>query len=180
MKTCQAADCSNIFEPRGVGTKREKKYCSKKCFERARRQTPHRKAYLKEHQQTPKQKAWRKAWQKDYDQTPHRKAYLEAWRRNNPRAWGLRKHAPFLAQRDGHLCRWCRRSLDYRVDDFHIDHIWPQSKGGSDDRANLCLSCPTCNLRKSNRMPDPTHAEQARFDFPLQLELPLCPFPKES
>lgn len=34
---------------------------------------------------------------------------------------------------------------------FHIEHIVPQSHGGSDDLANLCLACPRCNLMKSDR-----------------------------
>ena len=195
MNTCQAAGCSKTFKPQGVGTRIEKKYCSKKCRDREnhqrRKHTPQRKAYLKEYlkeyHQTPQYKAYLKeyhqtpqykAYQKEYQKTPQWKARRKAYRRNNPRVQGLRKHAPFLARRDGHLCRWCRRPLDYRFDPFHIDHIVPRKPahgvGGSDDRANLCLSCPSCNQRKSNRMPDPTNAEQARFDFPLQLEFPPC------
>ncbi len=35
---------------------------------------------------------------------------------------------------------------------FHVEHIVPRSAGGSDDLDNLCLACPSCNLRKSNRL----------------------------
>ena len=156
MKACQAADCSKTFEPRGVGTSREKKYCSRKCLERTRAQTPQRRER-----------------QRARYQTPEYRAYNREYKRNNPRAQKLRKHAPFLAQRDGFQCMLCRRPLDYRVDEFHVDHIVPRSKDGSDDRANLQLACPACNQRKHNRMPDPTNAEQAQLDFPLQLELSL-------
>jgi hypothetical protein len=34
---------------------------------------------------------------------------------------------------------------------FHIEHITPQSAGGTDDTENLALACPSCNLAKSNR-----------------------------
>jgi hypothetical protein len=34
---------------------------------------------------------------------------------------------------------------------FHIEHIVPQSAGGSDEPSNLALACPACNLVKSNR-----------------------------
>ena len=38
-------------------------------------------------------------------------------------------------------------------DDYHIDHIIPISKGGSEwDLDNLELSCPTCNLKKGAKM----------------------------
>lgn len=35
---------------------------------------------------------------------------------------------------------------------FHVEHAVPCSEGGSDDPANLCLACPSCNLHKSNRV----------------------------
>ena len=40
---------------------------------------------------------------------------------------------------------------------FHIEHITPQSAGGSDTLDNLALARPGCNLGKSNRttVPDP-------------------------
>jgi hypothetical protein len=34
---------------------------------------------------------------------------------------------------------------------FHVEHIVPTAAGGSDDVENLALSCPSCNLHKSNR-----------------------------
>jgi hypothetical protein len=48
---------------------------------------------------------------------------------------------------------------------FHIEHIVPQSAGGSDAADNLAPSCPSCNLGKSNRVvvPDPETAQ----DVPL-------------
>jgi len=35
---------------------------------------------------------------------------------------------------------------------FHIEHRVPQSRGGSSEPGNLCLSCPSCNLHKSDRV----------------------------
>lgn len=48
------------------------------------------------------------------------------------------------------LCVGCR--CDIRVD-FHVDHIEPLAKGGSNDRTNLQLLCPTCNRSKHARSP---------------------------
>lgn len=31
---------------------------------------------------------------------------------------------------------------------YHVDHVTPISKGGTNAKENLCISCPTCNLKK--------------------------------
>lgn len=33
---------------------------------------------------------------------------------------------------------------------LHVDHLVPVTKGGSDNKENLCCACETCNRRKSN------------------------------
>jgi len=43
------------------------------------------------------------------------------------------------------LCAYCSIELD---DNFHIDHVKPLSRGGSNWPDNLALSCPRCNLSK--------------------------------
>lgn len=48
------------------------------------------------------------------------------------------------------LCWWCGIQLS---DQYHIDHRIPIVKGGSNSPSNLCLSCPHCNLSKSDKMP---------------------------
>lgn len=35
---------------------------------------------------------------------------------------------------------------------FHIDHIIPRSRGGSDELNNLALACATCNVSKKDRL----------------------------
>lgn len=42
-------------------------------------------------------------------------------------------------------CAYCKDSLR---GGFHVDHIYPLSKGGRNDRANLQLTCATCNTSK--------------------------------
>lgn len=49
------------------------------------------------------------------------------------------------------LCGLCDMKLD--ADNFHVDHWKPLAKGGSNDKSNLKLLHPTCNLMKSTKDP---------------------------
>lgn len=55
----------------------------------------------------------------------------------------------FTSQRGRCVC--CKCSL--RRSGFHVDHVVAVSNGGSNDRGNLQLLCPTCNRRKHNKDP---------------------------
>lgn len=48
-------------------------------------------------------------------------------------------------------CKWC--GVDCEVG-YHVDHVVPLSKGGTHTVDNLCIACPSCNLRKNAMMPD--------------------------
>lgn len=47
-------------------------------------------------------------------------------------------------------CWWCREPVG---DDFHVDHVIPLSRGGSNGPENICISCPSCNYNKGNQLP---------------------------
>ena len=57
------------------------------------------------------------------------------------------KHILF-GQQEG-LCDGCRTEFPFRI--FEVDHIIPQSRGGTDHLENLQLLCPSCNRIKGNR-----------------------------
>ena len=48
-------------------------------------------------------------------------------------------------------CEYCRMHQSLQGASFHVEHIVPRIVGGADDETNLCLACPSCNLRKSSR-----------------------------
>ena len=53
-------------------------------------------------------------------------------------------------ERDNYRCVYCG-STD---GPFHIDHVNPWSRGGTDDVINLATACPPCNLSKGAKRPE--------------------------
>jgi len=56
--------------------------------------------------------------------------------------------ALFALQKSKCACCWASIKGGY-----HVDHIMPLALGGSNDRGNLQLLCPTCNLCKGAKHP---------------------------
>ncbi len=46
-------------------------------------------------------------------------------------------------------CYWCSEKLVK----YHVDHIIPLSRGGSNWPDNIVIACPTCNLSRKNKLP---------------------------
>jgi len=53
-----------------------------------------------------------------------------------------------IYERDNYACQYCKRWI--KDEDFHIDHVKPKVKGGSNTPDNLVLSCVTCNSIKGD------------------------------
>ena len=47
-------------------------------------------------------------------------------------------------------CFWCASPMR----DYHVDHVVPLVKGGSNGPDNLVLACATCNISKGDRLPE--------------------------
>lgn len=47
------------------------------------------------------------------------------------------------------LCKYCSKDISNQ---YHIDHVVPLSRGGSNELSNLVLSCSHCNLSKGKKM----------------------------
>jgi 5-methylcytosine-specific restriction endonuclease McrA len=60
-----------------------------------------------------------------------------------------------------HRCEYCRTSRRVIGMPLVIDHVFPQSAGGGDERENLAAACYRCNEFKGARThaTDPTTGE---------------------
>jgi HNH endonuclease len=54
--------------------------------------------------------------------------------------------------RAGRRCEYCRAPQPATGIRYHLEHVFPESLGGTDDVDNLALACPTCNYYKSNHL----------------------------
>lgn len=60
-------------------------------------------------------------------------------------------------------CYLCDASLEH---DYHIDHIFPISRGGAHGKENIGFLCSTCNIHKNNRTVEEYIAYLAEQDSP--------------
>jgi 5-methylcytosine-specific restriction endonuclease McrA len=55
-----------------------------------------------------------------------------------------------VRSREVAVCVYC--DLEIPASTVHFDHIVPLSRGGAHIITNICVSCPSCNLRKSAKL----------------------------
>lgn len=55
-----------------------------------------------------------------------------------------------IGDAQGWRCFWCD---DPTADKYHVDHLVPLARGGTNWPDNLCIACPTCNQRKHAKDP---------------------------
>jgi 5-methylcytosine-specific restriction endonuclease McrA len=125
---------------------------------------------------------WREANPEKYH------ALLKDWYERNPdkvRVNGHRRRARLLNAPGSHTaqdvrdiysrqqgrCAYCRIEVGTN---YHVDHIQPLAKGGSNNPENLQICCASCNLRKSAKLPEKFSKELERQSQGSQ-ELPLSP-----
>jgi 5-methylcytosine-specific restriction endonuclease McrA len=57
-----------------------------------------------------------------------------------------------IESRAGRRCEYCRAPQPATGIRYHLEHVFPESLGGTDEAGNLALACPTCNYYKSNHL----------------------------
>lgn len=74
------------------------------------------------------------------------------YRARKVEAEGTHTDADIQAQykRQRGKCYYCGVKVG---DTYHVDHVVPLSRGGSDDPGNLVIACVSCNTSKSDKLP---------------------------
>jgi len=69
-------------------------------------------------------------------------------------------------ERDGEQCVYCLS----QEGPFHLDHVVPRARGGTNEASNLVVACASCNRRKRDRTPEEMGWEFGRVMPPPRLE----------
>ncbi|MEK7831397.1 MAG: HNH endonuclease signature motif containing protein [Acidobacteriota bacterium] len=77
----------------------------------------------------------------------------------------MNRHYPFVAERAGHRCEYCRAPEQAFNLHFEVEHIKPKSHGGTGTEENLALACTACNVFKSDYV--------SAWDTLTQSEVPI-------
>lgn len=92
--------------------------------------------------------------------------YRRGWCRENIEKVKAYNTARRMAEREAlsdhsaHISQWveseekvCFYCDDACGDSYHVDHMYPISKGGDNTVSNMVIACPSCNLSKGDRDP---------------------------
>ena len=152
VKSCQV--CGKELHIKKSHADIEGTYCSRECMAKGYRTVLRGEANpnFKDGQaDTPE---WRRAWSKRW--RANHKEYISARNRGTKArrkgAIGTHTAADIKAQyaRQKGKCYYCHARVG---DTYHVDHVVPLARGGSNWPENLVISCPTCNMQKRDKLP---------------------------
>lgn len=121
----------------------------------------------KEYRQTNHEKIRSRKFEYYHENADVIKEKVRSWKRDNPdrvnlhntnrRAIKLSAEGSYtdndvelLRAKQGNRCAICSTKLSKT---YHVDHVTPLSRGGSNWPANLQITCPKCNLQKGAKDP---------------------------
>lgn len=86
------------------------------------------------------------------------------------KAYIPQKIRQYVFKRAREMCEYCLTKSDLLGMDLEVEHVIPESLGGTSSLDNLCASCPTCNRRKGSRIRaiDPDTGQRVRLFHPRQ------------
>lgn len=152
IKNCVVCDKKIFIKPSHVGS--EGTYCSKECM------AMHYKSRLRQ-ENNPNYRhgesgsvEWNrrmcKKWRNNNkDKIANINRNTKARRRKSKGTHTLRDIEVIYLRQKG-VCVICRKKLK---GNYHVDHIMPIVLGGSNNKENLQILCPTCNMQKSSKDP---------------------------
>ncbi len=141
-RTCDAANKRKWYLVNKVHVVEKSKEWNKQNSDRfSKNQHKHKKKYADRYSEYYKQ--WAETNRENCRLRKH-KYYAQLKRQLGEVSPNIIEHL-FVDQKG--LCFYCNRELQ----EYHLEHMLPISKGGLHDDSNLCISCPTCNLRKHNK-----------------------------
>lgn len=158
-------------ERKYYATHREERNASSRKYyaDNVEEQTAWQRQYYAEHSE--ELRMWARAYYREHQEhyldyaAQYRQSHREqmrTWARNRlareKDADGTHTSEDIEAQyaRQRGKCFWRSVNEDCTVslkDGYHVDHVVPLSKGGSNGPENLVLACPTCNLQKHAKHP---------------------------
>jgi 5-methylcytosine-specific restriction endonuclease McrA len=116
-----------------------------------------RKRYYQEHKNDADFQEKRKAYMAEYYQTEHGKMASRA-KCHRRRALKMSAKGAYTAQdiscqmkRQHGRCYYCDVKFSKGKRAYHVDHVVPLSRGGTNDPSNLVLACNSCNSSKKDK-----------------------------
>lgn len=106
--------------------------------------------YKQDYQRRNKEKISQRERQRRKD-NPEKRRAQNAQRRSRERSGRITSddiREQYRAQRG--RCWWCGKSVD---NEYHVDHVIPLARGGSNVPRNIVIACPKCNLSKNAKLP---------------------------
>lgn len=134
-----------------------------KCYRSRPEVMEHRRAYEKQYEKLPKVREQRKSYEREYlsrKEVKERRRVHKHNRRARIRSiGGVHTHEQIQdrLRRQRHKCYYAACGYSKLKKEkgkyiYHIEHVVPLSKGGSNDISNIVLSCPRCNLSKHDKL----------------------------